>query len=194
MCGRYSIFVEKNIEELNVMIYEVNQRLHHSGRSLMKLGEIYPTDAAPILIGNGGGVEYQAARWGFPGLRGKNTIINARAETAAEKPLFADSLRYRRCAIPSTGFYEWSHRGPKTKYLFQEPGEPMLYMAGFYDTFEQEDRFVILTTGANASMEEIHSRMPVVLSREELYQWIFDPDYTREVLRRIPRPLVREQV
>jgi putative SOS response-associated peptidase YedK len=192
MCGRYSIFVEKDIEEWNTILHEVSQKPRHSGKNLVKLEEIYPSDIVPVLTGNGGGVEYQAVRWGFPGFRRKSVIINARAETAMEKPLFTDSLRYRRCAVPSTGFYEWSRSGPKVKYLFQEPGHPMLYMAGFYDTFEDEERLVILTTNANASMAEIHSRMPVILSREEIYQWIFDPDYAKKVLQRTPQPLVRE--
>lgn len=66
--------------------------------------------------------------WGFPRFDKKGVVINARAETAPDKPMFRKCLEQRRCVIPSTGFYEWA--ADKTKYRFRLPGEDALYMAG----------------------------------------------------------------
>jgi putative SOS response-associated peptidase YedK len=110
----------------------------------LKSGKICPGDRAPVLVREGGPEERRAGVrlmcWGYYAF-GK-TVINARAETAAEKPLFRDSLRLRRCVIVSTGFYEWTHSGEKgkgrDKYLFRLPDTPVLYLAGFYELREGE--------------------------------------------------------
>jgi len=99
-----------------------------------------------------------------------------------EKPMFRKSIYTKRCVIPSTGFYEWSHDKEKRKYLFNLPEAQALYMAGLYNEFDGERRFVILTTDANASMQEIHNRMPIVLSRESANQWILDSQKTIGIL------------
>lgn len=98
MCGRYSLFDEREIADIDRIIREVEERF----REKVKTGEIYPTDRAPILLGQDGHPE--PAGWGYPHFSGKGVIINARAETAQEKRLFRDSLLARRCAVPSTGF------------------------------------------------------------------------------------------
>ena len=138
----------------------------------IKTGEIFPTNSAPILMLNGNKLMPEAVKWGFPDFRGKGVIINARAETAPEKPMFRRSLEGKRCIIPSCGFYEWSHSGPKSKYQFNLPESGVLYMAGLYNEYNGERRFTILTTAANKSIAGIHNRMPVVLTRPEMDQWI----------------------
>lgn len=167
MCGRYVLFSDPELAEICEIIEEVQRK-----NPEIKAGEIFPTNSAPILMLNGDKLEPQAVKWGFPNFHSKGVIINARAETAPEKPMFRRSLEDKRCIIPSTGFYEWSHSGPKTKYQFNLPGEGALYMAGLYNDFNGERRFTILTTAANESMQEIHNRMPVVLTRPEMDQWI----------------------
>jgi putative SOS response-associated peptidase YedK len=131
--------------------------------------------------------------WGFPQWDKKGVTINARSETAAEKKMFAKPLVERRCVIPSTGFYEWSHDSgkPKEKYLFNMDGGPMLYMAGLYTTFANSgkegalsDRFVILTRDANQYMNDIHNRMPVILHKNELTQWLTDYGFATQVMGR----------
>ena len=120
----------------------------------LKTGEIFPTNLAPIIISEGGVMAARPMFWGFPKWKGSGVIINARAETAADKPMFRSSLAARRCIVPSTGFYEWSHSGDKKqkdKYLINLPDTPMLYMAGIYNYYHESDgqqlpRFVILTT------------------------------------------------
>lgn len=188
MCGRYSLFDEREIADIDRIIREVEERF----REKVKTGEIYPTDRAPILLGQDGHPE--PAGWGYPHFSGKGVIINARAETAAEKRLFRESLLARRCAVPSTGFYEWAKTGNRQKYWFRLPDEPVLYMAGLYGDFAGERRFVILTTEANPSMEDVHSRMPVILPSGGLLEWINDAGAALERLHGRMPPLVREAV
>ena len=162
MCGRYCLYEDGN-EELRQILGRTEGEF--------KTGEIFPTDRAPILIQKSGVTAPQAVAWGFPGFRGKGVIINARAETVPEKAMFRRSLAAMRCVIPSSGFFEWSHSGPKTKYRFNLPGSGIVYMAGLYQDFAGERRFVILTTAANDSMIEVHTRMPVVLQGAERGAW-----------------------
>ena len=93
----------------------------------IKTGEIYPTDKAPVLIEAESHIIAEPFVWGFPNFRNKGVIINARAETVQEKPMFRKSLFTKRCVIPSTGFFEWSHDGKKRKYRFNLPGTEALY-------------------------------------------------------------------
>lgn len=113
MCGRYSLFNDKEIVDIAQIIQEVESRYG----TAVNTGEIYPTNLAPVLIG--GDVHPEPARWGFPKFNGSGVIINARAETAAEKPTFKTSLLTRRCAVPTTGFYEWDK--DKRKLRFNRP-------------------------------------------------------------------------
>ncbi len=115
--------------------------------------------------------------WGFPGFRGSQMLINARQETVEEKTIFRDSYKTRRCVIPTTGFFEWSHddKGKsEDKFRFNVSKSPMVFLAGIYTWIDQEMRFVILTTAANSSMADIHDRQPVILPRQMIRPWISD--------------------
>lgn len=156
MCGRYTVSTEEEVIEIREIIHEINQRLVNTPEhALMKTGEICPTSIAPVLALESQCVRPQLMKWGFPKWQGSGVIINARAETAAQKPMFRSSLISRRCIVPSTGFFEWSHApGKKEKYLLRLPDAPALYMAGLYNTFRDEHRkpyaaYAILTTAAN---------------------------------------------
>jgi putative SOS response-associated peptidase YedK len=187
MCGRYVLFGSEELQEIRDIINEVQRKVNGD----IKSGEIFPTDRAPVLIQKEGLLSPEAVIWGFPGFHRKGVIINARAETVQEKPMFRDCLSTRRCVIPSTGFYEWSHDGQKTKYQFNLPGEGILYMAGLYNEYQGENRFVILTTEANASMAEVHSRMPVVLDRDRMDHWLSSEQAAVELLTETPPELVK---
>ena len=116
-------------------------------------------------------------------------VINARAETAAKKPMFRDSVVTNRCVVPSSGFFEWDK--DKRKYRFRLPGEDTLYMAGLFMIKKGMPYYCILTTAANESMREIHHRMPLVLKREQVTPWLEQPEATREFLAMIPPQLER---
>ena len=185
MCGRYCLYAEEN-EELREILDRTEGEF--------KTGEIFPTDKAPVLIQQSSEIKPQGISWGFPGFRGKGVIINARVETVPEKPMFRKSLTTTRCVIPSSGFFEWTHSGPKTKYQFNLPGTGVLYMAGLYQDFGGERRFVIITTSANDSMIEVHNRMPVILLEEDVRKWLYDDSTVIDRLRKTPPMLIKAQV
>lgn len=183
MCGRYNIDFDDS-DEIDEILHQVDQKVKKKGYRdgyQMKLGEIYPTNVVPILKKVEEKMEPDLACWGFCNYSNKGVIINARSESAAEKSMFRSSLLSRRCIIPSTGFYEWDQK--KQKYFIRRPESHALYMAGIYNYYEEESRFVILTTAANDSMKVIHHRMPVILGKEELKAWLFDDSKANEILK-----------
>ena len=197
MCGRYHIDTEEEIQEMREILEELNRKYADSPQhALMKTGEIFPTNLAPVV-----GLEGpEIMRWGFP-MQGKSqTIINARSETAYERPMFRSALTARRVVIPTTGFYEWSHKGGKSKdkFLFRVPGEKILYLAGMFTDFNlptgREKRFTILTTAANESMKPYHDRMPVYIAANERNAWVNDPASVEEILNRQQPSLYAEKV
>jgi len=159
-------------------------------------GEVFPTNIAPVITHDGA----VAVKWGFPHWKRSGVVINARAETALDKYMFRKPLLERRCVIPSSGFYEWSHGSggkAKDKYLLREPGERMLFMAGIVSTFTDSDgsrydAFVILTTAANTSVAPIHDRMPVILAPNEMGSWITDAGFMQHALHRTGPGLLPE--
>lgn len=110
MCGRYTLMTDEEYGDIRRIIQEVQDKLHGAP---VKTGEIFPTNLAPVLLTDQGRVEAEAAIWGFPNFRNKGVIINARAETAPEKPMFRKSLLTSRCIVPTTGFFEWSKEKSK---------------------------------------------------------------------------------
>ena len=96
------------------------------------------------------------------------------------RPTFADSFAGRRCALPAAGFYEWDKK--KEKVIFTLPDRPILYLAGIYRPYGAENRFVVLTREANASMEPVHDRMPLILSGEEVLPWVSDAAKASDIL------------
>lgn len=177
MCGRYTFFTDKELQEVDEIIEKISNEIQ---QEKMKTGDIFPTNAAPILISEKNLIIPRLFTWGFPNFRDKGVVINARSETIREKKMFASALESRRCIIPSTGFYEWDAK--KMKYLFNVPDTGMLYMAGLYNQYEGENRFVILTTDANNSVSDVHKRMPVVVPKEKIEDWIFDLNKGDDIL------------
>lgn len=191
MCGRYTLFTEEQTEDIRNIIREVQEKQPENN---MKSGEIFPTNTAPILKAEGSQLGADLAIWSFPKFDGKGVIINARSETAEQKKMFRESLLTRRCVIPSTGFYEWSQDERKQKYLFRLPDTTALYMAGFYNELKGERRYVILTADANSSISDVHNRMPVVLDRSSLIDWVFDTEKALNYLHQGLPLLVKREV
>ncbi len=177
MCGRYQFSMESSAI--------LAQIARETGNTEFA-GEIFPANTAPVLHAENGAIHPALFRWGFP-MQGKRLMINARSETAAVKPMFRDSLKTRRCVIPSSGFFEWDPE--KHKYFFQLPDEDALYMAGIYDQHGGKKCFCILTTAANESMKDIHSRMPLVLRKEQVSDWLFSETAALQILNETPPEL-----
>ncbi len=184
MCGRYFID-EETAQEIEEIIKEVDARL----KTNFARRDVYPSNTAAVLVPNQDKLSLDWQNWGFPGFEGKKLIINARAETAMDRRMFRDNVRNRRCVIPARGFYEWDKE--KNKVSFERTDEKSLFMAGCYQRFGEESRFVILTTAANPSVSPVHGRMPLILEREAVTDWLFNEERTEEYLHREPCLLKR---
>lgn len=162
---------------------------------------VAPTNTVYTVVGDAEGtLHVRTMHWGLvphwaKDTKGAGRMINARAETVAEKPSFKGLLTSRRCLVPMDGFYEWrtDETGPKPVkqplYIHRVDGAP-LAAAGLWtvwnDTNADDRRLVsvtIITTGANRLMSAVHDRMPVFLERDEWSTWL-------DVSERDPRRLV----
>ena len=123
------------------------------------------------------------ARWGLlpSWVKDPNdfsTLINARAETAAEKPSFRAAMRHRRCLIPADGFIEWTgKRGSKRPFHLKSPDLGLMAFAGLWEHWQGSDgseieTAVILTTEANGTVAPLHNRMPVIIDPEQFDAWL----------------------
>ena len=186
MCGRYELFYNDENYEINKII-ELAEKNTPSVSFEPK--EVFPSANVPIIASTENKIKPEFFVWGFPGFQKKELIINARSETVAQKPTFKQAMLHRRCVVPSTGFYEWSHDSQKKKYKFNLPEQENLYMAGIWNEYEGEKHFVILTTAANQSMTPIHNRMPLILPKELIRSWINDTELALSLLAQIPPEL-----
>jgi putative SOS response-associated peptidase YedK len=173
MCGRYYVD-DDTAKEIERLVNAIDQKL-------VKHGEIYPTNQVPIVISNQDAVQPIISTWGYPNFKNKGLIINARSETAIEKPMFRNSLLNRRCLIPASGFFEWNTQ--KEKFYFTSESQPTIYFCGVYNTFDEENKFVILTTAANPSMKDIHDRMPLILPPTLHNEWLNNGTSTQTLLK-----------
>ena len=180
MCGRYTLSTPA---DLLADLMEVSSPIE-----LATSYNIAPTQEAPIIRtaeSPVSGRTLSLLRWGLVPFWAKdpaigNRMINARAETVAEKPSFRASFRKRRCIVPADGFYEWQKtRGGKQPYFFCMKNRQPFGMAGLWDRWDKGDgppleTFTILTTQPNELVARAHHRMPVILNRENLGLWL-DP-------------------
>jgi len=185
MCGRYYIAIDEDElrdigEEAEKLVNAFNEPLPYKKR-----GEIFPTDIVPVQTGMN---IYAPMKWGFVNFKGK-AVINARSETALEKPMFKKPMTEGRCLIPASGYYEWK-RGEgkkKDKYQFFSPGKP-IYLAGCCrrERGNPFPSFVILTREAVNGLEAFHDRMPVIIPDALKAEWFKMepalPDTTSQVI------------
>lgn len=159
---------------------------------------IAPTQIIPVIT-NEAPDTLSMLRWGLIPSWSKDMsvaskMINARAETAAEKPAFHAAFRRRRCLIPATGFYEWQAReNGRTPMFIHLKNAPVFAFAGLWEVWHSpqgdEVRSVtILTTEANSFMRSIHDRMPVILHSADYKTWLDSSEVPADVLRSLLRP------
>ena len=188
MCGRY-LFSTQEYKEFRQIVRDAQRRSsdQHDELNFPMAGDIAPTNEAPVLVASGDKVVAEFQRWGIPGWRG-GLMINARAETVCEKPMVRKSMAAQRCVIPASGYYEWD--AGKHKYFFQLPGKP-IYLAGIYDNIEGVNCFVVLTTAPNETVQDIHDRMPLILTHEQVRPWLTDSQAALQLLTISPPALQR---
>jgi len=182
MCGRYYIPEEDAAAELMEIIDQINRK--HNAGPVIKTGEIAPTDTAPVLANNRSlNVTPFAMKWGYTMSNGM-LVFNARSEEAAEKPLFRDGMAQRRCLVPAAHYYEWEKIGKqKVKYAIKPTDSEILYMAGIYRIENGTPVFSILTREPANSISFIHDRMPVILPRDMMNDWLNPHFNANEVLQ-----------
>ena len=178
MCARY--YIEED-DRTAPLIEEMNRSPLMSavpaGQRVVTEGEVSPGCVAPVMAMNRTGrVRVFPMQWGFPG---KSLMINARVETAAEKPTFREAWKAHRCIVPASWYYEWEHRtrtDGKTetgdKYMIQPEGSAAAWMCGLYRIENGLPVFVILTQEAEEPIRFIHDRMPMMLPEERIEEWI----------------------
>ena len=169
MCCRYYFGDDEDDGKAAVILKVMEQ--HYPGA--YKTGEIFPGDAAPAIIRDRERIVAVPAVFGFPGQRDRQLLLNARAETAAQKRTFSDCLAAQRILLPASGFFEWGRDAKKTKYLFTID-RALLYLCGIYRVVNGQRRFVIFTRAANESIAETHDRMPVIIGEAEVRAYLTD--------------------
>ena len=183
MCGRY--YIDEG------MTPEIFRALGIAETKLkFRTGEVHPSEMAPVIRNLEGTAVVEEMKWGFPATQGRGLLINARAETAMERRSFQESVLHRRCVVPARGFWEWNKS--KEKFSFERADSSVMFMAGCYNCFQGQDRFVILTTEANASVCPVHDRMPLILEKSEIGDWVIDDRVTEYLLHKTPILLERE--
>jgi len=176
MCGRFAMFMP--------LADIVRQFGVEDPPAIEPRYNIAPTQPVAAVRADEDGVRHlDLLRWGLVPHWAKdlsigNRLINARAETVAEKPAFRQAFTRRRCLILASGFYEWGQTpGGKSPFFMSAPGGEGLAFAGLWERWRGDDdavveSCVIITTAANQSLARIHQRMPVLLGDEAQTLWL----------------------
>lgn len=147
---------------------------------------IAPTQPLAIVTNMDGRRRFLLVRWGLIPSWAKNPadlplMINARAETVAEKPAFRGAIRHRRMLVPTSGFYEWRQPGAGAKqkqpYFIRPAETTLMAFAGIWETFlapdgSEIDTAAILTLPANGLMRQVHDRMPAIVHPQDFERWL----------------------
>lgn len=180
MCGRYTIIATP--EALRA-IFGYEEQPNFPPRY-----NVAPTQPIPIVRLIEGKRHFALVRWGLlpswvKDPKAFSLLINARGESAAEKPAFRAAMKRRRCLIPADGFYEWRAAGGARKqpyFIRAKAGTPLAF-AGLWETWtgpngEELDTAAIVTTKANRTLTAIHDRMPVIVPPDGFDLWLNTAD------------------
>ncbi len=180
MCGRFALFSDM------MTIIKYCDAL--TGKIMWHpCYNIPPGSDVPLIVKENNSQVLSLVRWGFlPHFRNGSkvitfNIINAKAETVAEKSVFKDAFENNRCLIPANGFYEW-RSNDKQPYFFTLKDQQLFFFAGIRSgTIMQKkdvhvDTFAIITTTANDLVQRVHHRMPAILKEEHIGDWLFTKD------------------
>lgn len=193
MCGRYTLFKTSELEK------RFNTRppafeLHDSY-------SVAPGQILPVIMQSEHGRTLEPMKWGLIPQWAKDPnigykMINARAEGIFDKPAWRGPIKYRRCLVPATGFYEWKREsGERTKqpYFIRPKDQELFAFAGIYETWHDATgneiwSFSIITTEPNADMMVVHDRMPVILHPDDWDNWLEPSLQERGPIEELMRP------
>jgi putative SOS response-associated peptidase YedK len=194
MCGRYTLTTPPDVLARAFCVPSVPP--------LPPRYNVAPTQPV-LIVRKAADREAELARWGLipswaadPSIG--NRLINARAETVADKPSFRAAFRQRRCLVPATGLYEWQKQGKYKQpyHVRRKDGEPFAF-AGLWERWQEPggepiDSCTILTTEANDLMRPLHDRMPVILAPVDYDRWLDQGRHDREELCSLLAPCPSE--
>jgi len=178
MCGRYSL---TSAPEAMRQLFD----LDGPPLNLEPRYNIAPTQDAPVIRARDDSKrELAMLRWGLVPSWSKDgpdsgySMINARAETVADKPAYRGAFRDKRCLVPADGFYEWKKEGKaKQPFRFTMADDAPFLLAGLWERWRRPDgsdlqSFTIIVTTPNPLVAQVHDRMPVILDRAGAAQWL----------------------
>jgi putative SOS response-associated peptidase YedK len=200
MCGRFTLQIPAE------MLSEIFGITEPPSFPIEPRYNIAPTQQIPVVRQYADSQSrLDSMRWGLVPAWTKEApsgppLINARSETVAEKPSFRLAIKYRRCLIPVSGFYEWRREGERKTpvYIKLKNGSPMVF-AGIWESWKgpdgkTTDSCSILTTAANDLMSPIHDRMPVILNPGNWEQWLERDQRDPEKLRPLYQPYPGDEI
>ncbi len=197
MCGRFALATDKKALE---MLYEMEIRLDFQPRY-----NIAPSQEILALRFSSpeSGKELVTLKWGLVPFWADDAgigsrMINARAETAPQKPSFRQSFKKRRLLIPASGFFEWKKQnGVKQPYYICPKKKQLFSLAGLWERWEKGEMpletCTILTTGPNDLLAPIHNRMPVIIPSHSYEKWL-DPAADITTLEELLKPYPAEEL
>jgi putative SOS response-associated peptidase YedK len=182
MCGRYALHAQPEVIAL--------QFGAPLPADLVLRYNVAPGTRILVLV-EGARLRWESWLWGLVPpwtrtLEGEKGVINARAESVADKPMFRGAFRRQRCLVPASGYYEWqAAAGRRQPYYIRPAHAPLFGFAGIYTLHRTEPgetgTVAILTTEAGASTRHIHQRMPAIIRPEDYGRWL-DPGSAPESL------------
>ncbi len=176
MCGRLNVSdspLSEWVSELLGIRYQARRN-----------DDFRPTEQAAVVVSQPE-IRQLDLSWGIKPDWAKRILINAQAETVAQKPTFKRAFHHQRCLIPCSGWYEWRIEGDgrKQKYLFTGLSTEPLLMAAIWYPQGTGGQFVTLTTMANAACRDYHHRMPLLVPPDAARQWLrASPEAASELL------------
>lgn len=196
MCGRYALKAKP--EDLETVFDAVDRE------PFQPRFNIAPTQPIAVVRHQHGARRLGYVRWGLvpawvENPRAFSLLVNARSESILDKPAFKDAVRYRRCLVPASGFYEWKgregQRNPKQPYWVYPRAGGVVAFAGLWETWSDRDggeidTGCIVTTAANDVLAPIHERMPAVIRPEDFAVWLTgEPAAALALLKPAPNDL-----
>ncbi len=180
MCGRFTLHSRLNqiLQQFAIEMADIAFEPRYN---------IAPTQSAPVIRIQNGMRRLDLLRWGLVPSWAKDLsigsrMINARAETIAEKPSFRSAFKRKRCLVPADGYYEWVREGKrKQPFLIRTTDSGPFAMAGLWESWRSKDSpqtrgsvesFTVITTNANEATCDVHDRMPVILDEEQQQIWL----------------------
>jgi len=173
MCGRFAM-TESEEKVMN------DFQIQHSEVLLEPRYNISPSQGITVIVKQDGIRRLETRQWGLIPFWAKapKPMINARAETASEKPAFKQAFRKRRCLIPASGFFEWAKEDGKRQpyFICLQDKSPMAFAGLCEEWYTPDGKIVktcaILTVEANSFLQFIHHRMPVILTPAKGMTWL----------------------